>query len=112
MDRAIRQAIGNRVKQYREAVGLTQEALAERVGLSTNYISAIERGVSFPRIERLVAVINEVQASAHQIFIDVIQNSSPLRESVLSDEIEKLPSREQQRIFAVVEAMILEANKS
>lgn len=112
MDRAIRQAIGNRVKQYREAVGLTQEALAERVGLSTNYISAIERGVSFPRIERLVAVINEVQASADQIFIDVIQNSSPLRESVLSDEIEKLPSREQQRIFAVVEAMILEANKS
>ena len=107
MDRAIRQAIGNRIKQYREAVGLTQEALAERVGLS-----AIERGVSFPRIERLVAVINEVQASADQIFIDVIQNSSPLRESVLSDEIEKLPLREQQRIFAVVEAMILEANKS
>src|SRR5680860_847628 len=35
---------GSHVRQLRIAVGLTQEALADKAGLSPNAISAIERG--------------------------------------------------------------------
>jgi len=37
---------GALLKQYRQATGLTQEALAERAGLSTRAISDLERGVN------------------------------------------------------------------
>lgn len=48
--------IGERIKQCREQLGLTQEQFAERLGLTTNYISTVERGASFPRCEKLIAV--------------------------------------------------------
>lgn len=37
--------IGKRVKQARERLGITQEDLAEKTGLTTNYISTVERDV-------------------------------------------------------------------
>lgn len=45
--------IGERIKQRREELGLTQEQFAEQLGLTTNYISTIERGASFPRYDKL-----------------------------------------------------------
>lgn len=106
-----KKAIGNRFKQYREQSGLTQDVLAERVGLSTNYISAIERGVNFPSLEKMVLIINTIGASADQIFTDVIKNTYQTRASMLSEKVESLPFDEQQRIFAVVETMVSEAQK-
>ena len=41
--------VGKRIKECREKANLTQEALAEKVGCSATYISAVERGASFPR---------------------------------------------------------------
>ena len=56
--------IGLRVKEQREAIGMTQEELAEKLGVSSNYISTIERGASFPRCERLILLLNGLQTSA------------------------------------------------
>lgn len=39
-------SFGVLLKQYRQAAGLTQEALAERAGLSARAISDLERGVN------------------------------------------------------------------
>jgi predicted ATPase/transcriptional regulator with XRE-family HTH domain len=39
---------GRTLKRYRRSAHLTQEALAERVGYSANYISMLERGVRLP----------------------------------------------------------------
>src|SRR5712692_7636003 len=39
-------SFGELLKQYRLAAGLTQEALAERAGLSVREISDLERGVN------------------------------------------------------------------
>jgi predicted ATPase/transcriptional regulator with XRE-family HTH domain len=52
---------GALLKQFREAAGLTQEALAEQAGLSVRAISALERGVNrTPRrdtLERLASAL-------------------------------------------------------
>ena len=64
--------VGKRIKQRREQLGLTQEQFAEKLGVATNYISTIERGASFPRYEKLVAIINALETSADAIFCDVV----------------------------------------
>ena len=43
--RMLDEKIGKRIQQCRKRKGLTQEQLAEQVDLSTNYISAVERGL-------------------------------------------------------------------
>lgn len=47
---------GNNVKKYRVALGISQEAFAEKCGLHRTYISAIEcyrRSISLENIQRI-----------------------------------------------------------
>jgi len=46
-------ALGQNVRQRREARELTQEKLAERAGLDATYISGIERGLRNPGIKNV-----------------------------------------------------------
>lgn len=47
---------GQRVRQLRTELGLSQEAFADKCGLDRTYISGIERGVRNPTLE-VIAVI-------------------------------------------------------
>lgn len=110
-DRMIDKRIGERIKQCRERLGLTQDQFAERLGLTTNYISTVERGASFPRCEKLIAIINGLEVSADAIFCDVITHSNEYRGGQLSEELKQLPPEEQQRILEIVELMVQQAKK-
>ncbi len=111
MRQMIDKRIGKRIKEQREAIGLTQEQFAEKIGVAANYISTIERGASFPRCEKLVALINGLECSADAIFCDVVEKSYRYRASVLGEMLGELPAEEQDRILAMVELMIRQAKK-
>ena len=58
---------GALLKRYRQAAGLTQEALAERARLSTRAISDLERGLSrAPHYETLDLLTSALRLSAEQ----------------------------------------------
>lgn len=105
----IDKSIGRRIKQRREELGYTQEQFAEKTGLTINYISTIERGVSFPRYDKLILILNTLQTSADAIFYDVLDYACEAKSSVLSEMIGKLPVEEQKRILNTVEFMIKQA---
>jgi|GEM_PF-148268 len=105
----IRKYIGNRIQQYREAKGYTQEKFAEIVKLTPNYLSAIERGVKTPSVETLINIINSLAVSADEILVDVITVGYKIKASILADKINSLPQEDQKRIFTVVEALINDA---
>lgn len=44
---------GRRIKRMREAKDITQETLAEKVGVSLGWISRIERGINAPNLKLL-----------------------------------------------------------
>lgn len=56
----LRNRVGAAVRAARRKSGLTQEALAERLGIATESLSAIERAVSAPSLETLVALVREL----------------------------------------------------
>ena len=84
--------IGKRIKERREQLGLTQEQFAEKVGLTTNYISTVERGASFPRCENLIKILNGLETSADAIFSDVLLYSNNYQSSKLSAIIYSVPT--------------------
>ena len=98
--------IGKRFKEAREKIGLTQEELAEKSGLSTNYISTVERGSSFPRCEKLILLMNALDTSADAIFCDVVPRSNVYLSGSLSEAISELPVESQSRILEVVELLV------
>ena len=101
--------IGKRFKQRREELGLTQEQLAEKLGLTVNYISTIERGTSFPRCEKLILLLNGLETTADAIFCDVVEKSTECESSLLSQKLKDLPYDDQKRILNMVDLMIKEA---
>lgn len=101
--------IGKRFKQRREELGLTQEQLAEKLGLTVNYISTIERGTSFPRCEKLILLLNGLETTADAIFCDVVETSTEYESSLLSLKLKDLSYEDQRRILNMVDLMIKEA---
>ena len=48
--------LGEQIKRCREKRGFTQEQLAEKIGVSIETISSIERGIKMPRLQNFVAI--------------------------------------------------------
>ena len=53
-------ALGQRIKEERHKLNLTQEDLAEDVDLTPAYIGQIERGERKVTLEKLVAIVNRL----------------------------------------------------
>ena len=107
----IEQEIGRRIKENRKQKKIPQEKLAEMIGISPNYMSALERGAYNIKLELLVQIIDCLDITADDLFRDVIKNGYVNRTSRLSDEIATLPAEEQQRIFEVLDALLRTARR-
>ena len=61
---------GNNVKKYRTALGLSQEAFADKCGLHRTYISAIEchrRSIALENIQRIA---NALGIEPYKLFLE------------------------------------------
>lgn len=102
----VEQKIGRQIQIMRKKKGYTQQQFAEIVDLSTNYLSDIERGKSFPRADKLVAIINALGCSADELFADVIDCGYQSKASQLSDTLGELSPENQQLILEVLEVLL------
>ena len=62
--------LGARLRARREAKGLSQAALAELTGLTTNYISVLERGQKLPTLDTLMKLAKKVGATPGELLGD------------------------------------------
>jgi transcriptional regulator with XRE-family HTH domain len=60
-------ALGKRVRALRKEAKLTQEELAARSGLSTNYVGEVERGQRNPGITALVALARGLEVTVTRL---------------------------------------------
>ena len=100
--------VGLRIKETREAKGLTQEELAALVDLSPTHISVIERGQKVPKLDTFVAIANALDVSADSLLRDVVAQSVNGVVTDLSASIMKLPPKEQKRVIRAIEAYVQE----
>lgn len=50
--------IGRRIADRRRHLGISQQTLAETIGISNNHLSSIERGKAGPSLEVLITICN------------------------------------------------------
>jgi transcriptional regulator with XRE-family HTH domain len=72
----LKTGFGKRLRQIRRQRKLTQEQLAEAVGISVVAVSNMERGVNGPSFETLEKLIEVLQVSADELFIFPHKDSS------------------------------------
>lgn len=60
--------IGQRIKELRRAGGLSQESLAERMGISSKYLSSIERGKENPTLDTFIGIATALDVELCELF--------------------------------------------
>lgn len=64
----LKEKLGKRIQEIRKSKKLTQEKLAEMIGLDTPNLSNIERGKRFVTAETLEKIINALNISEKNLF--------------------------------------------
>lgn len=64
---SIDEMVGQRVRSYRRAARLTQAELASMVGVSSETVSRLERGVGMPSLSRLHEIGQALGAELHEL---------------------------------------------
>lgn len=67
--------LGFRIGERRRELKMTQESLAERVGVTEKHISAIENGKTRPRIELLLSIAEALNVTTDYFTLGIVKNS-------------------------------------
>ncbi|MDR2733035.1 MAG: helix-turn-helix transcriptional regulator [Spirochaetota bacterium] len=65
---SLRDILANNLKKYRHERGITQAKLAEKAGISTQFIAMIELSRQFPSPEVLDQIAAALEIEAYQLF--------------------------------------------
>ena len=100
------ESIGKNIRRFRKERGYRLEDLAEMVGLSANYMGAIERGEKQPSLETFIAIVNCLGTSADFILADILTESYQVKESLLSEKLRGLSPQQRKEVYAGVDALL------
>lgn len=95
--------VGKRIMDRRKKLGLTQEALAERSDLTTQFVSYAESGKRGSRPENLVKIASALGTSIDYLLTGDIIDKDKL---LLSDKMERLSEDEFKLVEGLVDQII------
>lgn len=99
----ILKAMGKRIADRRKKMGMTQEALAEAGGLTTQFVSYAESGKRGMRPENLMRIAAALNVSTDYLLTGDITEKDLL---LLSEKLEKLTAGQVRIVEAVIDECI------
>ena len=103
--------IGKNIRKYRLMKKLRQEDLAEKAGLTTNYIRMVERGEKIPSLETFINILNALGVSADMVLSEVLDTGYTVKNSMLNEKLEKLTPEDRNRIYEVLDTLIKQSKQ-
>lgn len=98
--------LGNQIQKYREQAHFSQEALAELIECSPNYISQIERGKKAPRLDKFIKIADALDVSTDLLLGKYRKNHARERLNNLDAQLQKLPLDKQYKLLDLMESAI------
>lgn len=96
--------IGQRIRHFRKALGLSQEQLAERTGISLTHMSHIETGNTKLSLAVLVRMADALHTSTDELLFDTPKNQRQIGEERVRSVLESCTPREAKIIAEIVES--------
>ena len=101
----IDKVLGEVFKEYRVKNNLTQEKIAEKLGISVKYISRIENGTGGVKVETLVNYMNILGISPNVIFEKLIIHKDLKTQMKLSKKASELSDETLDFIISVIDLL-------
>ena len=103
-------AIGQRIRKFRKACGLSQEELAEKVGISTTHMSHIETGNTKLSLQVLVDIASTLSVQTDELLYELpAQNTHALKQE-LADLLMTCSPREINILLDVLKSVRVSLN--
>ena len=101
-----------KIRDFRKARGLTQQQLADMVGVSNVSLSNYERGAQMPDILTISKIANALGVSTDTLIgsNNDFNNEQPrtLEARILATGIDRLPKAQREQALYVVKAMFMQ----
>ena len=97
--------IGARIRAVRAEKKITQEQLAEAVGVGTSHISHIETGSGTASFETIIQIINALDCSADELLCIEVKNARPYLNNWLCELVADCDATETKLIVDTVTAL-------
>ena len=98
--------MGDRIKEVRRKQKLTQEQLAERLGVSVEFVGQIERGIKLPSMQVFIKLVEALNVSADYLLRDSVSTGRLFGDNSIGRKIEKLEPKQRIALEALVETNI------
>lgn len=103
-------AVGKAIARYRQANGLTQEDVAEQLGIGNEAVSRMERGIVIPTITRLAELANLFHCKTADLLTEA-SNRAEDQANHLSQLLSKLNHRDRALVVETVEKLAARLSK-
>lgn len=80
-----RKALGEKIRQERIQMNLTQEQLAEAAGVSTTYIGLVEHGQRSVTLEKLIDIANIFHVSIDYLLMESVEASADAEFAIMKN---------------------------
>lgn len=97
--------IGARIKQCRRGRRITQESLAEKLGVSVGYVSQVERGVTKISLDLLASIATILHCELAYFLDGVTLGQRSYLETALQEQIGKLSPTQKQLLLKIAIAI-------
>ena len=99
-------AIGMRIKAKRKARNMTQERLAEALGVTVGYVSQIERGVTKASLDFLAAVATTLHCDLAELVSGTAKGTQEYLSFEAATQFGQLTDREKRLTLAFIQMLL------
>lgn len=103
--------IGQRIRKFRKACNISQEELAEKVGISTTHMSHIETGNTKLSLPVLVAIAAALEVRTDDIIFEKSSPSKGVYMGEISNVLDACSTQELEIISDVIKATAISLKK-
>lgn len=102
----VKQMIGMRIAELRNSKGFTQERLADKMEISSKYLSSIERGKENPTLDTLIKLSESLGVNIEDIFRFIQIEDSVKRKSLVTSLVNKADANQLKLAYKILSIII------
>lgn len=103
--RRLAKALGRSLGAQRERAGLTQEQVAEMLGIGSQAVSRMERGAAVPTLFRLFEFADALNCRVDELLVAASDRGAD-QAALVARDIGKLGDRDRELVVGVVRLMV------
>jgi transcriptional regulator with XRE-family HTH domain len=98
--------LGSRIKELRTGRGLSQEQLAEMVGVDPKHLSRIETGLNAPTVDRLEIIAYSLGVEIHSLFIFGHLDTPKAQLERIEEMLKRLDETDMKFVYRIVRSLV------